>query len=348
MFSLMFTACSFKSSPMIETKNKYALVIGNNSYQETPLRNALTDAIEMKKLLRSKGFNVTFLPNGTTYKMRQKIKLFINKLSSKSVALVYYSGHATQEEIRKRKVKNYLIPINNKRIQDLDDLEKYAISFLDEIVDPMRNRNQGLNIVMLDACRSSMLRSVSRSLRKGLAPTKANGVFIAYATESGETASDNGEFRKSFIKYAKQDLEIVDIFENLKKDIQEKNGQTPFVDNNKNGNFKFSDTPKITKDTRTPQIYNSSNKYTFYGRYHPNKNRWKRYFNITNRKEYKKRPKVGDRLKATGSVNIRSGVAYYNQGNWFNSPRIGGIYKGNIVIVKEVKENPPNFFWIGF
>lgn len=350
-FSLMFTACSFKPSPMIETKDKYALVIGNNSYQETPLRNALIDAIQMKKFLRSKGFNVTFLQNGTTYSMRQKINQFINKLSSKSVALVYYSGHGTQEKVRKRKRKNYLIPINNKRIRTLDDLEKYAIS-LDEIIDPMRNKNQGLNIVILDACRNSMLRSVSRSLRRGLAPTKANGVFIAYATESGETASDSGLFRKSFIKYAKQNLEIVEIFDNVRKELQNSIGQTPFIYNDKNGNFKFSDTPESTEDTDTPQIYNSTNKYVnkyaFYGRYYPNRNRWRRYFNIISRKEYKKKPRIGDILKARGGVNIRSGAKYYDRGKWVNLPIIGGIHKGNTIVVKEVKEVAPNFFWIGF
>ena len=353
LLTLSFSACTFKPPPMIHTKEKFALVIGNNNYQEIPLRNALTDAKQMRNFLKTKGFNVTFLPNGTTYTMRRSIKNFMNKLTATSVALVYYSGHATQEKIRRKAVKNYLIPTNNKHIRNLNDLDKYAISFKEEIVNPMRNKNQGLNIIILDACRTSMLRSLSKSMRRGLAPTRANGVFIAYATESGETASDNGLFRKSFIKYAKQNLEIADILEHVKKDVQENNNQTPFVYNDKNGDFKFDDSSQSPKDTGTPTIYKPSNntasKYTFYGHFSSKKNRWRtRYYNIINRKSYQNKPRVGDTLQATGGVNIRSGSAYYLKGRWIHPPVIGGVHKGNTIIVKEVKEVAPGFYWIGF
>ena len=352
LLTLSFSACTLTPSVTEKIKDKHALVIGNSRYQEGKLANALSDAIAMKNFLKRKGFEVTFVPNGTTNTMRNKINLFINKLSSKSVAFVYYSGHGTQEKY-KRDTKNYLIPINNKRIRTLKQLDRYAIS-LDEILDPMQNKNQGLNIVLLDACRTSMYRSFSRSNKRGFAPTRANGVFLAYATESGKTASDNGVFRKSFIKYANQNLELGDILDHVKKDVQNSiDDQTPFVYDDKNGDFKFDDSSQSPKDTGTPTIYkqsnNSANKYAFYGRFSPNRNSWKtRYFNIMNRNAYQQKPQIGDTLKATGGVNIRSGAKYYNGGKWINLPIIGGVHKGNTIIVKEVKEVAPGFYWIGF
>jgi hypothetical protein len=344
---LIFTACSFNPSPIIDIKDKYALVIGNSRYQEGRLANALKDAIAMKKFLIKKGFEVTFVPNGTSRKMRNKINLFINKLSSKSIAFVYYSGHGTQEKY-KNNIKNYLIPINNKRIRTLKQLDKYAIS-LDEILNPMLNKNQGLNIVLLDSCRTSMYRSFSRSNKRGFAPTRANGIFLAYATESGQTASDSGRFRKSFIKYANQDLELEEIFEYVTDDIKNSIGQTPFVYNDKNGDFKFTNNLQSSKDTGSSEVYQDGSKYTFYGRFSSHNNRWRtRYFNIINRNSYKQKPKIGDTLKAIGGVNIRSGTKYYNGRKWVNLPIIGGIYKGDKIIVKEVIKVAKDFFWIKF
>ncbi len=337
---ILFTACSYKHTPMIEVKEKYALVIGNSRYQEGRLENSLKDAIAIKKFLEKKGFKVTFVKNGTTKEMRRKINLFIHKLSSKSVAFVYYSGHGTQEKY-KGETKNYLIPINNRRIKTLKNLDKWAIS-LDEILDPMLNKNQGLNIVLLDSCRTSMVRSFSRSRKKGFAPTRANGVFIAYATESGETASDSGFFRKSFIKYAKQNLEIKKIFKYVKKETQEATGQTPFVYDDKNGDFKFGE--DIPSQIRTGiQIHkpNYTNKYAFYGTLPPTGGQWKsRFFKILNRSFYQI-PKVGDRLKARGNVNIRSR-------NTTRSLHLGTIYKGSQLTVKEVIITNRKFYWIRF
>ena len=349
ILTLFFTACSFKSTVLIKTKEKYALVIGNNRYQETPLRNARIDAIKMRNFLRKKGFHVTFLQNGTTNQMRRKINSFINRLPSKSVALVYYSGHGTQEKVRRRKVQNYLIPVNNRRIITLDDLEKYAIS-LDEILIPLTDKNQGLNIVILDACRSSILRAFSRSSIRGFAPTRANGVFIAYATESGKTASDDGLFRKTFIKYAKQNLELEEIFDHVKEEIEKRNGQTPFVYDDKNGNFKFTDSsPASIKDTGYYLDNKDTDKYAFYGRFSYSQSRWiSRYFNITNRNSYQQKPQVGDTLKALGEVNIRSGYIFKTRGNWKNLPIIGGIHRGDTIVIKEVKEVVAGFYWVRF
>jgi hypothetical protein len=349
---LIFTACSLKPSPTIDIQDKYALVIGNSRYQEGRLANALKDAIAMKNFLRRKGFEVTFVSNGTSREMRSKINLFINKLSSKSVAFVYYSGHGTQEKY-KNKTKNYLIPIDNKRIITLKKLDKYAIS-LHEILDPMLNKNQGLNIVLLDACRTSMYRSFSRSNKRGFAPTRANGVFLAYATESGQTASDSGRFRKSFIKYANQDLELEEVLEHVKEDIQESIGQTPFIYNDKNGNFKFSEGKPIPiKDTSKIQIYNSKNKYAekyaFYGHFSSKGNRWKsKYFQITNRSSYEDRPQVGDVLEAKGNINIRKGYILKSKLKWRNLPPIGLIHRGNRIVVKEVTEVVKSYYWIRF
>ena len=350
IFSFFFTSCTGKE-PMINIKEKYALVIGNNKYQEGRLHNAYYDAIEMKKFLKKKGFDVTFLGNGTTRRMREKINTFINKLSSKSVAFVYYSGHGVQERNSQGKIKNYLIPINNRHIRTLKKLRRYAIN-LDEILDPLVSKNQGLNIVLLDACRdSSNLRSFSRSTRKGFAATRPNGVFIAYATEAGKTASDSGLFRKSFIKYANQDLELSEIFKKVKKDVESSIDQTPHVYDDRNGQFKFSnDTTANTKVYTGIRIYKRQDKfrkkYAYLGQFKSKQNRWiSSNFSTLNTSFSQKNLQIGDILQASANTKIRSG----NTGGQMSKlHEIGILYTGHKIIVKEIIESSPSFFWIRF
>ena len=57
-----------------KTAAKWALVIGNAEYKESPLRNPANDASDMAEALRNLGFTVDRLTNGTQQQMEDAIR----------------------------------------------------------------------------------------------------------------------------------------------------------------------------------------------------------------------------------------------------------------------------------
>lgn len=224
----------------VDTQNfkRVALVIGNDSYEVAPLSNAVDDASAMKTFLEAEGFKVIYVNNANEQTMKSKVAEFLALLNSKSIGFVYYSGHGIQEYSQnERRTVNYLIPTNNAQFRSLTDLDYHALS-LNYVLDSLSEKKNGLNIVLLDACRTPF-KAFSKSPQVGLAPSNAQGVYIAYATASGDKALDNSLFRKSFIKYAKESLRLVDIFEKVKTDVYGQTNQIPFISNGKIGSFYF-------------------------------------------------------------------------------------------------------------
>jgi hypothetical protein len=227
-----------KSSYNNQNFKRVALVIGNDRYEVAPLSNAVYDASAMKNFLETENFKVISANNADEQTMKSKVTEFLGLLNSKSVGFVYYSGHGIQEYSRnERRTVNYLIPTNNAQFRSLTDLDYHALS-LNYILDSLSEKQNGLNIVLLDACRTPF-KAFSKSPQVGLAPSNAQGVYIAYATASGDKALDNSLFRKSFIKHAKKSLRLVDIFEKVKMDVYSQTHQVPFISNGKIGSFYF-------------------------------------------------------------------------------------------------------------
>lgn len=101
-----------------------------------------------------------------------------------SVGLFYYAGHGVQS-----KGKNYLIPIEAD-IQSEVEVEDAAVD-LNLLLGYMDDAQNGLNIVILDACRNNPFARGFRSASNGLAQVDApTGTLIAYATAPGRVASD--------------------------------------------------------------------------------------------------------------------------------------------------------------
>ncbi len=224
----------------VQKYKRVALVIGNNKYQVAPLSNAISDAEAIKKFLLSKNFKVIYAKNATQKQMRSKVSIFLDSLDKKSVGFVYFSGHGIQERSPKEKrVVNYLIPTDNKNLKSITDLDYNTIS-LNYILDSLREKDNGFNILLVDACRSPF-KAFTRSSQGGLTPTVAQGTFIAYSTSAGERASDNGLFRKSFIKYASKPYKLVDVFEEVKQEVYRETGQIPYTSNGKLGKFYFTE-----------------------------------------------------------------------------------------------------------
>lgn len=69
-----------------------ALVIGNASYVDAPLKNPLNDAEDIANKLRSRGFEVVERRNLKTSQIGRTLREFRSKLSQGAVAVVFYAG----------------------------------------------------------------------------------------------------------------------------------------------------------------------------------------------------------------------------------------------------------------
>jgi uncharacterized caspase-like protein len=110
--------------------------------------------------------------------------------------MLYFAGHGAQYRGR-----NYLLPVD-ARLHSEDDLPGSAFDVQD-LVDRLSRFDSGVNVVVLDACRSvpGILAPAGQRWRgsgsteaiaSGLLPATApRGTVIAYATAPGAVAADN-------------------------------------------------------------------------------------------------------------------------------------------------------------
>jgi len=194
------------SSSTPANQSLMALVIGNTEYEFAPLANPINDATDIAKVLRKIGFNVILKTDLDQVAMGTAIRQFTARLSKQSVGLFYFAGHGTQVDGR-----NYLLPIDNSKIGDKQDLAAYAIDVNLHVLSRMEENNSHLNVVILDACRDNPYRSVSRGADRGLALIQSRlGSIIAFATSPGKTAADvsagqrNGLYTKYLLKGLKR------------------------------------------------------------------------------------------------------------------------------------------------
>ena len=88
------------SIPNLDYGDYYALVIGNNDYQDlTNLRSAVNDAKVVSTVLEvDYGFNVQLLENASRKEILQSLKHLRQSVSAKDNVLIYYAGHGYLDE----------------------------------------------------------------------------------------------------------------------------------------------------------------------------------------------------------------------------------------------------------
>jgi len=208
---------------------RMALVIGNNEYSWSPLRNSVNDAEALARLLPKVGFavaDVTLVRNTKLRELQRAIREFVERLQPEDVALVYYSGHGIELH-----GENYLIPIdfpsNASELEVQDDA--YSAQQLLRNIEATRSK---VRLVILDACRDNPLRS-SRSAGQGLARMEAQGqgTLIVFATGAGQTADDNpGANNGLFTSYLLQalptpGLSVDQLVKQVARDVYRASGQ---------------------------------------------------------------------------------------------------------------------------
>jgi len=225
-------------------KRRIALVIGNSAYKSSLLVNPVNDAQDMAYALRFLGFDVTHKENADQATMEDAIFAFSYNLKKGGVGLFYYAGHGVQIHGR-----NYLIPIGAKIRAEREI--KYKAVDAGQVLDGMYDAGNGLNIVLLDACRDNPFARSFRASSRGLARMDApTGTFIAYATAPGSTAADgigrNGIFTKHLLEnMTERGIKVEDVLKRVRIAVlkETNNKQVPWQASSLTGDFYFI--PKI-------------------------------------------------------------------------------------------------------
>ena len=239
--------------------NRIALIVGNSSYRDAPLRNPANDAADMANTLENLGFKVNKLLDADSRTMKRAIRSFGKELSQDdTVGLFYFAGHGLQVG-----GINYLVPIN-AHIESEADIEYEAIN-AGRILSQMSLAGNGLNLVILDACRNNPFARSFRSSTRGLARMEApKGSLILYATSPGDVAADgegeNGLFTEKLIETINREgLTIEEVFKQTAIAVNNasNSAQVPYIEGVILGDFYFreasSQNVKHTPDpTPTP------------------------------------------------------------------------------------------------
>jgi uncharacterized caspase-like protein len=236
-FSIVLVA-SYGSSTLAQ--DRVALVIGNSSYQTSPLVNPVNDAEDMARTLSALGFKVILRKDAGTREMRQAIREFGRELHGAQAGLFYFAGHGVQV-----KGSNYLVPIGTD-IQSEADIEDLAID-ADYVLRTMDDAQVEVNIVILDACRNNPFVSRFRSAKRGLAQMDAvRGSLVAFSTAPGSVASDgngrNGVYTKHLLaNLTAGDPDVLKVFQRTRASVvKETDGkQTPWESTSLVGDFYF-------------------------------------------------------------------------------------------------------------
>ena len=110
----------------------------------------------------------------------------------------------------------------------------------------MATANNGLNIVILDACRDNPFARSFRNASRGLAIVSSapSGTFISYSTSPGNVARDgdgrNSPYTAALMKFMQEPgLTISDVFINVRTKLKKETGQVPWELSSLEGKFYF-------------------------------------------------------------------------------------------------------------
>ncbi len=249
------------AAPPIE--RQVALVIGNASYRVGALKNPVNDAQAVAGALRGLGFDVALRENTSLREMIEAFRQFSLNARSARVRVVYYAGHGVQV-----KGRNYLLPVDTE-IRAEDEVQAKSAD-LNELLERLGALPNGINIVILDACRNNpfsgaeVLGPDGRRLKfrgatpAGLAPVEAPlGSMVAFSTAPGGVALDNPSEKNSL--YTKHLLDhmrspglpVELLFKQVRLSVARETGrvQVPWESSSLTGDYCFRLGPQGTCST---------------------------------------------------------------------------------------------------
>jgi uncharacterized caspase-like protein len=233
--------------------SRVALVIGNANYKVGALKNPVNDAKAVAASLRALGFEVTHRENASLREMLEAFQQFSTQSRSAEVRVVYYAGHGVQV-----KGRNYLLPVDTE-IRAEDEMPSKSAD-LNEFLGRLSALKDGMNVVILDACRnnpfsgSEIVGPDGRRLKfrgaaqSGLARIEAPlGTMIAFSTAPDGVALDNPQEKNSlFTKHLLQHIQspglpVEMLFKRVRVAVSEETNrvQVPWESSSLTGDFCF-------------------------------------------------------------------------------------------------------------
>ncbi len=229
---------------------KIALVIGNGSYREAPLKNPVNDARAIAAKLRDLSFDVMLGENLGLREMTRLITRFGEKAAGSGVSLVFYAGHGLQV-----KGRNYLLPVD-AQITSEASARSESVD-LEQILEQLSATGGDFSLVVLDACRNNPFERRFRSSGGGLAQVDApKGTLIAYATSPGRVAldgdGDNSTYTTALLRALDTPgLPVESVFKRVRSDVARTTGdqQIPWESSSLTGDFYFLPLTTPTRDS---------------------------------------------------------------------------------------------------
>ena len=219
------------SIPDLAYGDYYALVIGNNDYQQlSPLRTAINDARTVSTLLEVEyGFNVKLLENATRVDIVKSISILRSQVGNQDNLLIYYAGHGHLDEAAN---EGYWLPIDASR----DDPSNWITT--DQIVGQIRGMQAKHVMVVADSCFSgTMTRAIKIEQRtpdylERIVKTKSRTVLTSGGLEPVMDAGGGSHsvFAEAFITLLAGNTDILDasqLFSQLRPKVMVNSDQTP-------------------------------------------------------------------------------------------------------------------------
>lgn len=256
-------AASAWGSTVHAEKDRLALVIGNASYRQQPLRNPVNDSRAVGQALKGLNFDVLSVENGTLREMISALQRFSVGARDHAVRVIFYAGHGMQ--IRGR---NYLIPVDAE-ISSEEDVVRMSAD-VGDLLERLGEMREGMNIVILDACRNNPFNNLpavdadGRRIRtraiggQGLARVDPpRGTIVAYSTAPGTVAIDSASQANSvYTRHLVQNLTVPGLpvemlFKRVRSGVAQATQQlqVPWEASSLTGDFCFSVAPNKTCGT---------------------------------------------------------------------------------------------------
>ncbi|MDZ5461500.1 caspase family protein [Azohydromonas lata] len=253
----LLAAAGVRAAPAEPPERRVALVIGNSAYRVGPLKNPTADAQAMAQALRALSFDVSLVQDAPLRELIESFRRFSMDSRGAAVRLIFYAGHGLQV-----KGRNYLLPVDSE-IRAEDEVPAKSAD-LNELLERLGALPQGINIVILDACRNNpfsgaeILGPDGRRLKfrgatpAGLAPVEAPlGSMVAFSTAPGGVALDNPKEPHSL--YTKHLLGVLQtpglpiemVFKQVRLSVARETGrvQVPWESSSLTGDFCFKPGP---------------------------------------------------------------------------------------------------------
>jgi carboxyl-terminal processing protease len=245
------------------TERQVALVIGNAGYRVGPLKNPVNDAQAVAGALRGLGFEVALRENTSLRDMIEAFRQFSLDARAARVRVIFYAGHGVQV-----KGRNYLLPVDTE-IRAEDEVPAKSAD-LNELLERLGALPNGINIVILDACRNNpfsgaeVLGPDGRRLKfrgatpGGLARVEAPlGSMVAFSTAPGGVALDNpGDKNSLYTKHllaqlGSPGLPVELLFKQVRLAVARETGrvQVPWESSSLTGDYCFRLGPQGTCST---------------------------------------------------------------------------------------------------